>query len=167
MLMNSEHLANNYRHVTADTLINALAFPIENVKGGFIIARSFRAIARPVAGWLLDIIFDQGEKLHRRLRGDRDDDQLQPASSTEDNGLIRHRPPRRRKAARCPAPRRTPIIDSPPRNRSPDRRSHVRGIKHGGTHIRRADACPFAHAGYGPVSRLRRCQMPSDLGGKP
>jgi hypothetical protein len=86
MLMNSEHLANNYRHVTADTLINALAFPIENVKGGFIIARSFRAIARPVAGWLLDIIFDQGEKLHARLRGHHDDDQPQPASSTEENG---------------------------------------------------------------------------------
>ncbi|MGJ4889567.1 hypothetical protein ACQR1Y_15310 [Bradyrhizobium sp. HKCCYLRH3099] len=81
MLINSEHLANNYRHVTADTLINALAFPIENVKGGFIIARSFRAIARPIAGWLLGIIFDQGEKLHRRLRGGRDDDQPQPSSS--------------------------------------------------------------------------------------
>ncbi|MGJ5179003.1 hypothetical protein ACQR16_13065 [Bradyrhizobium oligotrophicum] len=80
MLINSEHLANNYRHVTADTLINALAFPIENVKGGFIIARSFRAIARPIAGWLLGIIFDQGERLHRRLRGDRDDDPPQPPS---------------------------------------------------------------------------------------
>ncbi|WP_434861215.1 hypothetical protein [Bradyrhizobium sp. HKCCYLR20261] len=84
MLINSEHLANNYRHVTADTLINALAFPIENVKGGFIIARSFRAIARPIAGWLLGIIFDQGEKLHRRLRGDRDDDEAQSPSPAEE-----------------------------------------------------------------------------------
>jgi len=41
MLMNTEHLAKNYRHVSADTLINALAFPIENVKGGFIIANRF------------------------------------------------------------------------------------------------------------------------------
>lgn len=78
MLMNSEHLSENYRHVTADTLINALAFPIENVKGGFIIAKSFRAIARPIAGWLLNIIFDQGEKLHRHFRGHRDEDQPQP-----------------------------------------------------------------------------------------
>jgi hypothetical protein len=74
MLINTEHLAENYRHVSADTLINALTFPIENVKGGFIIAKPFRAIARPVAGWLLDIIFDQGEKLHRRLRGHRGND---------------------------------------------------------------------------------------------
>ena len=61
MLVNIEHLAKNYRHVSADTLINALAFPIENVKGGFIIVKPFRAIARPIAGWLLNIIFDQGE----------------------------------------------------------------------------------------------------------
>jgi hypothetical protein len=77
MLMNTEHLAENYRHVSADTLINALAFPIENVKGGFIIAKPFRAIARPVAGWLLDIIFDQGEKLHRRFHRTRGEDQPQ------------------------------------------------------------------------------------------
>jgi hypothetical protein len=77
MLMNTEHLAKNYRHVSADTLINALAFPIENVKGGFIIAKPFRIIARPIAGWLLNIIFDQGEKLHRRLRGNRGEDQPQ------------------------------------------------------------------------------------------
>ncbi|MGJ5011303.1 hypothetical protein ACQR05_26290 [Bradyrhizobium oligotrophicum] len=82
MLINSEHLANNYRHVTADTLVNALTFPIENVKGGFIIARSFRAIARPIAGWLLGIIFNQGEKLRRRLRGPRDDGSQQSASAT-------------------------------------------------------------------------------------
>ena len=80
MLMNTEHLAENYRHISADTLINALAFPIENVKGGFIIAAPFRAIARPVAGWLLNIIFDQGEKLHRRFRGDRGKDQPPPPS---------------------------------------------------------------------------------------
>lgn len=80
MLMNTEHLAENYRYVTADTLINALAFPIDNVKGGFIIARPFRAIARPIAGWLLNIIFDQGEKLHRRFRGTRAEDQPQPPS---------------------------------------------------------------------------------------
>jgi hypothetical protein len=54
-----------------------LAFPIENVKGGFIIAKPFRAIARPVAGWLLDIIFDQGEKLHRRFHRTRGEDQPQ------------------------------------------------------------------------------------------
>ena len=80
MLINTEHLANNYRHVSADTLINALVLPIESVKGGFIIAAPFRAIARPVAGWLLNVIFDQGEKLHRRFRGDRGDDppQLPP-----------------------------------------------------------------------------------------
>ena len=77
MLMNTEHLAKNYRHVSADTLINALAFPIENVKGGFIIAKPFRAIARPIAGWLLNIIFDQGEKLHRRFLGNRGEDQPQ------------------------------------------------------------------------------------------
>ena len=71
MLMNTEHLARNYRHVSADTLINALVLPIESVKGGFIIAGPFRAIARPIAGWLLDIIFDQGEKLHQRFRGKR------------------------------------------------------------------------------------------------
>jgi hypothetical protein len=86
MLMNTEHLAENYRHVSADTLINALAFPIENVKGGFIIAKPFRAIARPIAGWLLNIIFDQGEKLHRRFRGNRDEDQLQPPSPPADAG---------------------------------------------------------------------------------
>jgi hypothetical protein len=74
MLMNTEHLAKNYRHVSADTLINALAFPVENVKGGFIIAKPFRAIARPIAGWLLNIIFDQGEKLHRRFIGNRGED---------------------------------------------------------------------------------------------
>ena len=70
----------NYRHVSADTLINALTFPIENVKGGFLLATPFRAIARPIAGWLLNIIFDQGEKLHRRLGGKRDDEppQLPP-----------------------------------------------------------------------------------------
>ena len=79
MLMNTEHLAENYRHVSADTLINALALPVESVKGGFLIAKPFRAIARPVAGWLLNLIFDQGEKLHRRLRGKRDDDQPPPA----------------------------------------------------------------------------------------
>jgi hypothetical protein len=78
MLMNTEHLAENYRHISADTLVNALAFPIENVKGGFIIAAPFRAIARPVAGWLLNIIFDQGEKLHRRFRGNGDKDQPPP-----------------------------------------------------------------------------------------
>ena len=86
MLMNTEHLAENYRHVSADTLINALAFPIENVKGGFIIAKPFRAIARPIAGWLLNTIFDQGEKLHRRFRGDRDEDQPKlppPPADTE------------------------------------------------------------------------------------
>lgn len=75
MLMNSEHLAENYRHVSADTLINALAFPIENVKGGFIIAKPFRAIARPIAGWLLGVIFDQGEKLHRRFGRNGGEDQ--------------------------------------------------------------------------------------------
>lgn len=80
MLINTEHLAENYRHVSADTLINALTFPIENVKGGFIIAKPFRAIARPIAGWLLNIIFDQGEKLHRRLRGHRGDDPHQQIS---------------------------------------------------------------------------------------
>jgi hypothetical protein len=84
MLINTEHLAANYRHVSADTLINALAFPIENVKGGFIIAKPFRAIARPIAGWLLNILFDQGEKLHRRLRGNRGEDQLQPPASGVD-----------------------------------------------------------------------------------
>lgn len=84
MLINTEHLAENYRHVSADTLINALAFPIENVKGGFIIAKPFRAIARPIAGWLLNIIFDQGEKLHRRFRGNRGKDQLQPPPSPEE-----------------------------------------------------------------------------------
>ena len=80
MLMNTENLAENYRHVSADTLVNALAFPIENVKGGFIIAKPFRAIARPVAGWLLNIIFDQGEKLHRRFRGKRGENESQSAS---------------------------------------------------------------------------------------
>ncbi|WP_028346880.1 hypothetical protein [Bradyrhizobium murdochi] len=75
MLMNTEQLAENYRHVSAYTLINALAFPIENVKGGFIIVKPFRAIARPIAGWLLNIIFDQGEKLHRRFLGNRGEDQ--------------------------------------------------------------------------------------------
>jgi hypothetical protein len=86
MLMNTEHLAENYRHVSADTLINALAFPIENVKGGFIIAKPFRAIARPIAGWLLNIIFDQGEKLHRRFRGNRGEDrpQLPPPPADEE-----------------------------------------------------------------------------------
>jgi hypothetical protein len=84
MLMNTEHLAKNYRHVSADTLINALAFPIENVKGGFIIVKPFRTIARPIAGWLLNIIFDQGEKLHRRFRGNRSEDQPQPSSSPAD-----------------------------------------------------------------------------------
>jgi hypothetical protein len=84
MLMNTEHLAENYRHVSADTLINALAFPIENVKGGFLIAKPFRAIARPIAGWLLNIIFDQGEKLHRRLLGHRSDDQSEPPSPPAD-----------------------------------------------------------------------------------
>jgi hypothetical protein len=79
MLMNTEHLAQNYRHVSADTLINALAFPIESVKGGFIIAKPFRAIARPVAGWLLEIIFDQGEKLHRRYRSRGEDQPKLPA----------------------------------------------------------------------------------------
>jgi hypothetical protein len=86
MLMNTEHLARNYRHVSADTLINALVLPIENVKGGFIIAKPFRAIARPIAGWLLNTIFDQGEKLHRRFRGDRDEDQPKlppPPADTE------------------------------------------------------------------------------------
>ena len=82
--MNTEHLAENYRHVSADTLINALAFPIENVKGGFIIAKPFRAIARPIAGWLLNIIFDQGEKLHRRFRSNRGEDQPQPPSPSAD-----------------------------------------------------------------------------------
>jgi hypothetical protein len=84
MLINTEHLAENYRHVSADTLINALAFPIENVKGGFIIAKPFRAIARPIAGWLLNIIFDQGEKLHRRLLGNRGEDQPQSSSPPAD-----------------------------------------------------------------------------------
>jgi hypothetical protein len=78
MLMNTEHLAENYRQVSVDTLVNALAFPIENVKGGFIIAKPFRAIARPIAGWLLNIIFDQGENLHRRFLGKRGEDQPQP-----------------------------------------------------------------------------------------
>jgi hypothetical protein len=77
MLMNTEHLAKNYRHVSADSLINALAFPIENVRGGFIIAKPFRAIARPIAGWLLGIVFDQGERLHRRFRPNRGEDQPQ------------------------------------------------------------------------------------------
>ena len=84
MLMNTEHLAENYRQVSADTLINALAFPIENVKGGFIIAKPFRAIARPIAGWLLNIIFDQGERLHRRFLGNRGEDQPQPPSPPAD-----------------------------------------------------------------------------------
>ena len=84
MLMNTEHLAENYRQVSADTLINALAFPIENVKGGFIIAKPFRAIARPIAGWLLNIIFDQGEKLHRRFLGNRGEDQPQSLSPSAD-----------------------------------------------------------------------------------
>lgn len=74
MLMNTEHLAENYRHVSADTLVNALAFPVENVRGGGLISKPFRAIARPIAGWLLNVIFDQGEKLHRRFRGRSDDD---------------------------------------------------------------------------------------------
>ena len=84
MLMNTEHLAKNYRHVSADTLVNALAFPIENVKGGFIIAKPFRAIARPIAGWLLNVIFDQGEKLHRRFLGKRGEDQPEPPSPPAD-----------------------------------------------------------------------------------
>jgi hypothetical protein len=61
-----------------------LAFPIENVKGGFIIAKPFRAIARPIAGWLLNIIFDQGEKLHRRFLGKRGEDQPEPPSPHPD-----------------------------------------------------------------------------------
>ena len=84
ILMNTEHLAGNYRHISADALVNALAFPIENVKGGFIIVAPFRAIARPVAGWLLNFIFDQGEKLHRRLLGHRGDNQPQPSSPPAD-----------------------------------------------------------------------------------
>jgi hypothetical protein len=84
MLINSEHLAANYRHVSADTLINALAFPIENVKGGFIIAKPFRAIARPIAGWLLNIIFDQGERMHRRLLGNRNEEHPQPPPPPEE-----------------------------------------------------------------------------------
>lgn len=104
MLMNTEHLAENYRHVSADTLINALAFPIENVKGGFIIVTPFRAIARPVAGWLLNILFDQGERLHRRLRSNRGDEPAQlpspaadeqqaetSAASKTDDGDVRNR----------------------------------------------------------------------------
>jgi hypothetical protein len=88
MLINTEHLAENYRHVSADTLVNALVFPIENVKGGFIIAKPFRAIARPIAGWLLNIIFDQGEKLHRRLRGHRGEDQPPSSSLPADEDQI-------------------------------------------------------------------------------
>jgi hypothetical protein len=45
MLMNTEYLAENYRRCSAGTLINALAFPIESVKGGFITAAPLRAIA--------------------------------------------------------------------------------------------------------------------------
>jgi hypothetical protein len=86
--MNTEHLAENYRHVSADTLINALAFPIENVKGGFIIAKPFRAIARPIAGWLLNIIFDQGEKLHRCFLGHRGEDQPQPPLPSADEEQV-------------------------------------------------------------------------------
>lgn len=86
MLMNTEHLAKNYRHVSADTLINALAFPVENVRGGFIIAKPFRRIARPIAGWLLNIIFDQGEKLRQRFRDRHGENQPQlppPPDDTE------------------------------------------------------------------------------------
>lgn len=86
MLMNTEHLAKNYRHVTADTLINALAFPVESVRGGFIIVKPFRRIARPIAGWLLNVIFDQGEKLRQRFRDRHGENQPQlppPPDDTE------------------------------------------------------------------------------------
>ena len=111
MLMNTEHLAENYRQVSADTLINALAFPIENVKGGFLIARPFRAIARPIAGWLLNIIFDQGEKLHRRFRGNRGEDQSPSPPADEEQADAPRAP--MSEGGDIQAPRADPIDDQP------------------------------------------------------
>lgn len=69
MLVNKENLTRNYRHVTADALMAGLMMPIENIRViGPVLARPLRSVVRPVAQFILDIIFTQAENLLQYTR---------------------------------------------------------------------------------------------------
>ena len=66
MLMNTEHLAKNYRHVSADTLINALAFPIEHVVQPRLYRLQAADLGVPTAGELRGLGTDGRRAVLRR-----------------------------------------------------------------------------------------------------
>jgi len=84
MLINAENLRQNYRHVSVDVIIAALAAPIERLPvGGTLAKAAVRAAVEPLARIVLGILFDQGEKLagkvQARLPGKKpDQDKLPP-----------------------------------------------------------------------------------------
>jgi hypothetical protein len=64
MLINTENLKQNYRHVSIDVIIAALAAPIERLPvGGKLAKAGVRMAVEPLAKIVLGILFDQGEKL--------------------------------------------------------------------------------------------------------
>jgi hypothetical protein len=68
MLINTENLRQNYRHVSIDVIIVALAAPIERLPMGGTLAKAIRAAVEPLARVVLGILFDQGEKLAGKVQ---------------------------------------------------------------------------------------------------
>lgn len=70
MLINKENLAQNYRHVSVDALVRGLMKPVENVPFvGGVLAAGLALVARPVAQFILGLIFNQAENIVRYTRG--------------------------------------------------------------------------------------------------
>jgi hypothetical protein len=70
MLMNNENLAQNYRHVSVDALVKGLMKPVENVPlVGGVLAAGLGLVARPIAQFILGLIFNQAENIIRYARG--------------------------------------------------------------------------------------------------
>lgn len=69
MLINTENLRQNYRHVSIDVIIAALAAPIERLPvGGTLAKAAIRTAVEPLARVVLGILFDQGEKLAGKVQ---------------------------------------------------------------------------------------------------
>jgi hypothetical protein len=69
MLINTENLSQNYRHVSIDVIVAALAAPIERLPvGGTLAKAAIRAAVEPLARVVLGILFDQGEKLAGKVQ---------------------------------------------------------------------------------------------------
>lgn len=69
MLINTENLRQNYRHVSVDVIVAALAAPIERLPMGGVLAKvAVRAAVEPLAKVVLGILFDHGEKLAGKVQ---------------------------------------------------------------------------------------------------